>query len=55
MDKKDSEFVVSYMYVSKLLKDDPKQAIKYIKEHRELFKISDEILQKMEEESLKKN
>jgi hypothetical protein len=51
MDKTDAEFLISYFYVSKTLKKDPKKAIEYIEKNRAYFKfVTDEWLIQIKKE-----
>lgn len=47
MDKKESTIIVAYAKLSKLLKTDPKNAIKYIEQNRNLFNFTDEYLENL--------
>lgn len=51
MDSRESKLIISYMYVSKNLKKDPKEAIRYIKQNKDLFKnISEKQLEEVRKE-----
>ena len=45
-----NKLIISYMYVAKMLKNDPVRAVKFILENRSMFKISDEDILKLRSE-----
>lgn len=53
MDIKEAKTIIMMTAVARLLRYDPKEAIKQIKENRNLFNVSDEFLEQIEKEAEK--